>query len=482
MMFGTGGDGQLSVPGRLPRSRTAPDGFEDLNESDATSQIKVLARFRCRLDHETEDGECLEIPSDKKSVTVSDSKAGKILRFQFDEVFGPQTTQKQIYEAIRPMMDEVFQGYSCTIMTYGQTGSGKTYTMEGPRLSDGDKALRDPELKGCVPRLIDDVFQRVYSDEQSSWQVTASFLEVYKGKVWDCLSAQTGGDGLASVHVRSFKNQESQILGMTNREVASPEELLQVYKQGLANRVVGATAANPASSRGHGVFDIKITQATEEGNTVTSLLRLIDLAGSEQAENTGEEWDRRQEAKLINVSLSFLSSVVQSLSQNEKYINYRHCTLTRVVEQALGGNSRTMLIVTGSPMESSVKMTINTLRFAAAASTVQIKASKNQQQTRKQLEALIRESEQKLKDKDEQLQELKRALEEARTNGGREIVVHEGTGDDMRVNNCTIEEVEGAIAERDHEIQRLKNAVSSSKHLSDAMDTMSAKIRRAKVG
>lgn len=354
-------------------------------------KIQVYSRFRPPIT-DWERHQTVSVKFEEgNTVLVNDEKHRKVLRFEFDGVFPPDTTQQQVYDTVAAsLLDDVFDGFNSCIITYGQTGTGKTYTMEGPgfQLAGKDTADTgtDEDLSGIVPRLIQNIFDRVeqLTADGLKAEVFASFVEVYKEKLHDCLD---GGSETPKIAMPTRRNRLPHLSGHKVVQVTECAELLQLYRTGVKERVVYATNANPVSSRGHGVFDIHLTITAGVTSTHSSLFRLVDLAGSEQAENTGDDAGRKAEAKFINTSLTALGSVVTALAKNVKTIHYRTSLLTRVLEECLGGNSKSLLLVTGKSIAPAVKSTLNSLRFAAVATAVRGAFHKNVTVTKKQLQA-----------------------------------------------------------------------------------------------
>lgn len=390
--------------------------------------IQVFARFRPPL-FADEIGQPYCVKFVENSVLIQHDKLKRVMQFDFDGAMPPETSQAEVYQKVgAKLLNDVLAGYNCTLMTYGQTGSGKSFTMEGKNFKDQPDLKEGEELdpmSGVVPRLIEDIFKRLVAEQQAnpefSFTVSASYVEVYRGDLVDCLipkeaAAGAGwgaGDGASGkqskVEVRfpdAAAKATPRLCGHTIVNCPDRATLRKIYQKGCAGRVVEATNANPVSSRGHGIFDINITQILGLTSTRTSLFRIVDLAGSEQAENTGQDAARQREAKAINTSLAMLGGVVLGLSQNEAFINYRRDILTRVLEESLGKGNKAILVVTGKPTMNNVKSTLNSLRFASTASFVQGDLFKNEKQTYAQLERGIFDRDALLKAKDDEIREL----------------------------------------------------------------------------
>ncbi len=295
------------------------------------------------------------------------------------------------------------------------------------KMNEGVEGTQDElgPLAGLVPRLARDLFEMAEDAEKmdgSKITIEASFVEIYCGKLYDCLNKR--GEQVKMKAVKKVNGRKSssgfsedeevpKIQGHTKRLCRNGDDLIAVFVEGVKTKTIAETNANPVSSRGHSVFDIRVTQEKGEMNTVTSLFRICDLAGSEMSESTGEKLERRQEAKFINTSLTFLGAVVMGLSKGDKFITYRSNLLTQVLEESLGGNSKTLLIVTSSPMEKDCKTTLKSLRFASTANQVRRSIVKNEGISKKQLEAQVSRKEAELRKKDEEVRALKELADDA---------------------------------------------------------------------
>ena len=276
-----------------------------------------------------------------------------------------------MYEATASnLVKEVLDGYNCTVFAYGQTGSGKTHTMMGPD-------IKDPELKGVVPRLVDDVFAAILeSPEDTEFTVKVMFVEIYLEKIRDLISPanancvvreNTGGGGVW-------------IQGAAESYAGTVEDLMQIIEHGSRNRAIASTNMNQDSSRSHSVLIITLAQKNLETETVkTGKLFLVDLAGSETVKKTGSSGQTLEEAKQINKSLSALGNVIKALTEGRGHVPYRDSKLTRILQDSLGGNSKTSLIIACSSIAYNREETLSTLRFGSRAKTIKNKPQVNQE-------------------------------------------------------------------------------------------------------
>uniref|UniRef100_A0A8C1U523 Kinesin-like protein n=1 Tax=Cyprinus carpio TaxID=7962 RepID=A0A8C1U523_CYPCA len=280
----------------------------------------------------------------------------------FDRVFPPNTTQEQVYDTCaKQIVKDVLDGYNGTIFAYGQTSSGKTHTMEGQ--------LHNSQLKGIIPRIAQDIFDHIYSmDENLEFHIKVSYFEIYMDKIRDLLDGE--------IKAIFF-------IGCTERFVSSPEDVMDVIDEGKSNRHVAVTNMNEHSSRSHSIFLINIKQENvETEKKLSGKLYLVDLAGSEKVSKTGAEGSVLDEAKNINKSLSALGNVISALAEGTKtHVPYRDSKMTRILQDSLGGNCRTTIVICCSPSVYNEAETKSTLMFGQRAKTIKNTVSVNMELT-----------------------------------------------------------------------------------------------------
>ncbi|NWW99477.1 KIF5C protein, partial [Caloenas nicobarica] len=330
----------------------------------AECSIKVMCRFRPLNEAEILRGDKF-IPKFKGEETVV---IGQGKPYVFDRVLPPNTTQEQVYNACaKQIVKDVLEGYNGTIFAYGQTSSGKTHTMEGK--------LHDPQLMGIIPRIAHDIFDHIYSmDENLEFHIKVSYFEIYLDKIRDLLDVSK-----TNLAVHEDKNRVPYVKGCTERFVSSPEEVLDVIDEGKANRHVAVTNMNEHSSRSHSIFLINIKQENvETEKKLSGKLYLVDLAGSEKVSKTGAEGAVLDEAKNINKSLSALGNVISALAEGTKtHVPYRDSKMTRILQDSLGGNCRTTIVICCSPSVFNEAETKSTLMFGQRAKTIKNTVSVN---------------------------------------------------------------------------------------------------------
>ncbi|XP_056868804.1 kinesin-1 heavy chain-like isoform X2 [Takifugu flavidus] len=335
----------------------------------AETCIKVVCRFRPLNSSELARGDKY-IPKFQGEDCVQ--IGGK--PYYFDRVFQSNTTQEQFYNAVaQKIVRDVLEGYNGTIFAYGQTSSGKTHTMEGK--------LHDQNMMGVIPRIVQDIFNYIYSmDQNLEFHIKVSYFEVYLDKIRDLLDVTK-----TNLPVHEDKNRVPYVKGATERFVCSPDEVMETIEEGKNNRSVAVTNMNEHSSRSHSIFLINIKQEnTQTGHKLTGKLYLVDLAGSEKVGKTGAEGTVLDEAKMINKSLSALGIVIAALAEGSSYVPYRDSKMTRILQDSLGGNCRTTMVICCSPSAFNDAETRSTLQFGQRAKTVKNTVTLNVELTAEQ--------------------------------------------------------------------------------------------------
>ena len=289
--------------------------------------------------------------------------------------------QADIFEySIRPTVDDILNGYNGTVFAYGQTGAGKSYTMMGT-------SIEDDEGKGVTPRIIEQIFSSIMSSPPTiEYTVRVSYMEIYMERIRDLLAPQND-----NLPVHEERNRGVYVKGLLEIYVSSVEEVFEVMKRGGNARAVAATNMNQESSRSHSIFVITVTQKNlETGSSKSGQLFLVDLAGSEKVGKTGASGQTLEEAKKINKSLSALGMVINALTDGRSsHVPYRDSKLTRILQESLGGNSRTTLIINCSPSSYNDAETLSTLRFGMRAKSIKNKAKVNAELSPAELKAML---------------------------------------------------------------------------------------------
>ncbi|OMJ73454.1 hypothetical protein SteCoe_27847 [Stentor coeruleus] len=376
-------------------------------EDSGPSNIRVICRFRPINDKEKTlfaDKQVCEFPNDRHTVIINpQSDSAGPLNFIFDYVFSPSSRQEDVYNiSAKPTVEAVMQGFNGTVFAYGQTSSGKTFTMTG---SD----ITDPEYMGIIPRMVSTVFNQIEtSDAKIEFQVKVGYCEIYLEKIKDLLDTSKN-----NLKVHEDRTRGVFIADLTEEYVSSDEEVYQLMKIGSDNREVGYTNMNAGSSRSHSIFILTVTQTNSiDYSAKTGKLYLVDLAGSEKVGKTGAAGKRLEEAKNINKSLTMLGNVITALTDGKSsHVPYRDSKLTRVLQDSLGGNSKTSLIVTCSPSPFNESETISTLRFGVRAKSIKNKPKVNREYTINELKLMLAQAKEEISKKDRIIASIKKTME-----------------------------------------------------------------------
>lgn len=295
-----------------------------------------------------------------ESCLTANRKGNNKYEFAFDKVFNPDSTQGQVFEEICQLVQSALDGYNVCIFAYGQTGSGKTFTMEGP-------SQFSPEQTGMIPRAVVQIFESTQDLISKGWQYEfeASFLEIYNETIRDLLGNNSDDQKHDIKMTGSADKKDVMVTNLTTVMVTLEDQVHELLRKASHNRAVAETKCNERSSRSHSVFRLKISgvnKHTQEACIGT--LNLVDLAGSERLKDSGSEGARLKETQAINKSLSTLSKVIMAIANKDGYIPYRESKLTYLLQNSLGGNSKTLMFVNVSPKEECFQETLNSLRFA----------------------------------------------------------------------------------------------------------------------
>ena len=354
-------------------------------------------------------------------------------KFTFDTVLPPQVKQQEMYgNCAKEVVLSTVQGYNGTVLAYGQTGSGKTHTMQG-----SFESARKQE-RGIIPRAVDDIFSYIRNNGGASggfeslskkYLVRVSYLQIYNEQISDLLKPDR-----SNLAIREEKKRGLFVEGLSEWVVRTPGEAMSLVNEGAARRATGATRINELSSRSHAIFIIT-TESCESSQDVRTpspqssarkayaskpkkvqvgKLNLVDLAGSERVNVTGAGGKRLEECKKINQSLSALGKVISCLTGPkgpQKHIPYRDSKLTRILQDSLGGNCKTTMIATVSPLPSSYAESLSTLKFAHRAKYIRNEAYVNEDLDHK---ALLQKYEAELKKLRSELSQKSKGLVDRR--------------------------------------------------------------------
>lgn len=316
---------------------------------------------------------------DKRSKSVSvkkvDAEDGAEMKtFTFDFIYPPDSKQIDVFnECAKPIVDDVVNGFNGTIFAYGQTGTGKTFSMEG--------VPDNPDLRGIMPNTFHHVIHSMENrGENTEYMVRMSFIEIYNEGVFDLLNKAQR----KPMEVKESKEKGIFIKDLTTFTVKNVPDMMKILAIGQGSRKVGATAMNAGSSRSHSILSITIEtsylmEGSDEPKYKVGKMNLVDLAGSERQKRTGASGDRLDEAKSINLSLSALGNVIKALvNPNSKHIPFRDSKLTRLLQDSLGGNTKTCMLAAMSPGALSYDESMSTLRYANRAKNIKNKPKINE--------------------------------------------------------------------------------------------------------
>ncbi|NXC53714.1 CENPE protein, partial [Aleadryas rufinucha] len=321
--------------------------------------VTVCVRVRPLIARENASGDKVSLHWRSENNTVSDVNGTKI--FSYDRVFHSSDNTQQLYDGVAvPIIQSAVQGYNGTIFAYGQTASGKTYTMMG-----------NEDSMGIIPKAIQHVFKIICEIPDREFLLRVSYMEIYNETITDLLCDSRKKKPLG---IREDVNRNTYVEDLIEEVVVAPEQVMEWIRKGERNRHYGETKMNEHSSRSHTIFRMIIesrersdpANANCDGAVMVSHLNLVDLAGSERASQTGSEGVRLKEGCNINRSLFILGQVIKKLCDDPSgFINYRDSKLTRILQNSLGGNAKTVIICTITPV--SFDETLSTLQFANTA-------------------------------------------------------------------------------------------------------------------
>uniref|UniRef100_A0A8D1HJM1 Kinesin-like protein n=1 Tax=Sus scrofa TaxID=9823 RepID=A0A8D1HJM1_PIG len=352
------------------------------NQAAAVSCPQVALRIRPLNDAELEEGATViahkvgdqmvvlmdpdEDPEDPLRTQRSREKT-----FIFDTVFDQQASQEDVYLATtQHLVEGVISGYNATVFAYGPSGTGKTHTMLG----------MDAE-PGIYLRTLSDLFQAIEETRgRADCSVSISYLEIYNEVIRDLLNPASG-----FLDLREDARGTIQIAGITEVSTSNAQEIMQLLTKGNRQRTQEPTATNKTSSRSHAVLQVTVRQRSRGTDLAEEVhvgrLFMVDLAGSERASQTQNRGKRMKEGAHINRSLLALGNCINALSEKggsrAQYVNFRDSKLTRLLKDALGGNSRTVMVAHISPASTHFEESRTTLLYAYRAKNIKTRVKRN---------------------------------------------------------------------------------------------------------
>ena len=419
--------------------------------------VKVVVRIRPMSSEEERNGNLMaaEALPDRGLISVRNPKANESeppKDFFFDAVFDAKVSQKHIYDVCASsVVESVLNGYNGTIFAYGQTGAGKTHTMEG--------RPDPPTLRGIIPNSFQHIFEYVSSAQDQQFLVRASYLEIYNEEIRDLLSK----DPKNSLELKENIDSGVYVKDLTSFVVKNVAEIDHVMQAGKKNRSVGATLMNATSSRSHSIFTIVVEcgESDDRGDHIrVGKLNLVDLAGSERQSKTGATGERLKEATKINLSLTALGNVITALvDAKSSHIPYRDSKLTRLLQNSLGGNAKTVMCANCGPADYNYDETLSTLRYANRAKNIKNKPKINEDPK----DAMLREYQEQIKALKEQLEATQRGV--MLDDNGKQVMVHNAKREIVEkiVEREVIKEVKVNVGISDKEMEEIKRKANEEK-------------------
>ncbi|KAI4499380.1 hypothetical protein M0802_005640 [Mischocyttarus mexicanus] len=465
-------DNNLSKSLKKRSSRSGGGGGVSATATDVATQcVQVVVRCRPMDEKETARGyiRVVDVIPSRGVVEIrhprDDPSTDNVKVFTFDAVYDWRSTQQELYEeTVRPLVSSVLDGFNGTIFAYGQTGTGKTYTMEGSKM--------EHERRGIIPRSFEHIFNHIGRSENMQYLVRASYLEIYQEEIRDLLHRDQ------SLRFELKEKPESGVFvkDLSTAVCKSAAEIQHLMNEGNQNRTIGATNMNEHSSRSHAIFLITIEMGSigDNGGIRVGRLNLVDLAGSERQSKTGASGERLKEASKINLSLSALGNVISALVDGKTtHVPYRDSKLTRLLQDSLGGNSKTIMVANIGPASYNYDETLTTLRYANRAKNIKNKPRINEDPK----DALLRQYQEeigRLKEKLAQKSMVQRKKRKTKKKREDDLAVdsesdaEDSKGEDN--NNKTIEPDKKLIAEQlKAEKQETENLIMRIKDLESKM-------------
>ncbi|XP_022142900.1 kinesin-like protein KIN-14Q [Momordica charantia] len=368
--------------------------------------IRVFCRCRPLNTEEIASGASMvvDFESAKDGELIVKSNGAPRRIFKFDAVFGPQANQGDVFEDTAPFAASVLDGYNVCIFAYGQTGTGKTFTMEGTE-----------EARGVNYRILEELFRLTKErGKLHRYKVSVSVLEVYNEQIRDLLvSGSHSGNGAKRLEVRQVSEGIHHVPGMVEAPVDNMSEVWEVLQTGSNARAVGSTNANEHSSRSHCIHCVMVKgENLLNGECTSSKLWLVDLAGSERIAKVEVQGERLKETQNINRSLSALGDVISALATKSPHVPFRNSKLTHLLQDSLGGDSKTLMFLQISPNESDLNETLCSLNFASRVRGIELGPAKRQLDMSEFLKCkqMAEKTKQDMKSKDLQIRKMEETI------------------------------------------------------------------------
>lgn len=347
--------------------------------------VRVFARVRPFLPSDGVDATQSNTPdtiiprSDNTSLRIlkaaSEESRGEDHSFSFDRVFGPSSSQEEVFTEVSEFVQSALDGYNVCLFSYGQTGSGKTHTMQG----SGNGSMR-----GIISRAMEQVGQYKLELEKKGWryEMGVSFIEIYNESIRDLLRTTVSDEIKHDIKRDAQGNTSVTDVTMESVDPNDVEHIEQIMDIAARHRSVGQTAMNERSSRSHSIFCLHLRASNaEQGIILKGALNLVDLAGSERLDRSGAKGERMRETVAINKSLSALTDVFVAIGNKQGHIPFRNSKLTYLLQPALSGDGKTLMMVNLSPTDASFGESVCSLRFASQVNKCELGKAKRQTQS-----------------------------------------------------------------------------------------------------
>ncbi|XP_059460416.1 kinesin-like protein KIN-14R isoform X1 [Corylus avellana] len=365
---------------------------------EAKGNIRVFCRCRPLRKDEISAGNAtiidFEAAKDGELGILTGGSTKKI--FRFDRVYTPKDDQVDVFADASPMVASVLDGFNVCIFAFGQTGTGKTFTMEG---SEQDR--------GVNYRTLEQLFKIAQERKETfTYSISVSVLEVYNEQIRDLLASAPTSKKL---EIRQASEGVHHVPGIVKATVENIKEVWSVLQTGSNARAIGSNNVNEHSSRSHCILCIMVrAKNLMNGECTKSNLWLVDLAGSERLAKTDVQGERLKEAQNINRSLSALGDVISALASKSSHIPYRNSKLTHLLQDSLGGDSKTLMFVQISPLEQDLGETLSSLNFATRVRGVELGPARKQTDMGElqKLRMMLDKAKQELRLKDDALRKL----------------------------------------------------------------------------
>ncbi|XP_038655990.1 LOW QUALITY PROTEIN: kinesin-like protein KIF3C [Scyliorhinus canicula] len=432
-----------------------------MSKAKVCESVKVVVR--CRPMNGKEDaGACDQIVDmDVKlgQVSIQNPKTSPTevpKTFTFDAVYDSSSKQSDLYdETVRPLVDSVLQGFNGTVFAYGQTGTGKTYTMQG--------IWAEPEKRGIIPNSFEHIFTHISRSQDQQYLVRASYLEIYQEEIRDLLNK----DENKKLELKEKPETGVYIKDLSSFVTKNVKEIEHVMNVGNQTRSVASTNMNEYSSRSHAIFVVTV-ECSElgldgENHIRVGKLNLVDLAGSERQSKTGVQGERLKEATKINLSLSALGNVISALVDGKStHIPYRDSKLTRLLEDSLGGNAKTIMVATIGPASGNYEESLTTLRYANRTKNIKNKPRINEDPK----DALLREFQEEIARLKAQL-ERRGMLSKKRSKSQKKIILEgeEITEEGEETEDNIERDMEDYLKEQKETLEKEKVAIQDDHNL-----------------